>query len=316
MRAIAVSKYGAKPTVMDLPDPRPAPGQVLIKVGAAGVNPMDRSIADGGWSAQMDATFPLILGADAAGVVEALGTGASRFSPGDKVFGQLLVPPLGSTGTYAERVVVAQDANLAPIPVGMELATAAALPTAGGTALQIFDRLGSLGGMTMLLVGADGGVGSFLTQIAASAGANVIAVARARAAERLRTYGVAETVDYTKVAVLDDVHARHPDGIDILVDVANDAEAFAALATLVRKGGTALTTRYVADADALASVDVTGVNFAVAMTPQLLTRLAGEVVAGRVTMPPIREVKLDEVPDLYSEDALFGDGKTVIDLGT
>jgi NADPH:quinone reductase-like Zn-dependent oxidoreductase len=316
MRAIAVSKYGAEPTIMDLPDPRPAPGEVLIKVSAAGVNPMDRSIANGAWSAQMDATFPLIMGADVAGVVEAVGTGATRFSPGDKVFGQLLVPPLGSTGTYAERIAVAQDANLAPIPVGMEPDTAAALPTAGGTALQIFDRLGSLGGMTMLLVGANGGVGSFLTQIAASAGANVIAVARASAAERLRTYGAVETVDYTKDSVMDDVRVGHPDGIDVLVDVANDADAFAALATLVRKGGTALTTRYVADADALAGVGITGVNFAVALTPQLLTRLAGEVVAGRVTTPPIREVKLDEVPDLYSEDALLGDGKTVIDLST
>jgi NADPH:quinone reductase-like Zn-dependent oxidoreductase len=316
MRAIAVSNYGAKPTMMDLPDPRPASGQVLIKVSAAGVNPMDRSIANGDWSAQMDATFPLIMGADFAGVVEAVGMGATRFSPGDKVFGQLLVPPLGSTGTYAERVVVAQDANLAPIPAGMEPETAAALPTAGCTALQIFDRLGSLGGMTMLLVGADGGVGSFLTQIAAGAGANVIAVARASAAERLRTYGVVEIVDYTKVSVMDDVRASHPDGIDVLVDVANDADAFAALATLARRGGTALTTRYVADADALASAGITGVNFALAMTPELLTRLAGEVVAGRVTTPPIRAVKLDEVPDLYSEGALVGDGKTVIDLGT
>jgi NADPH:quinone reductase-like Zn-dependent oxidoreductase len=182
--------------------------------------------------------------------------------------------------------------------------------------LQIFDRLGSLGGMTMLLVGADGGVGSFLTQIAAGAGANVIAVARASAAERLRTYGVVEIVDYTKVSVMDDVRASHPDGIDVLVDVANDADAFAALATLARRGGTALTTRYVADADALASAGITGVNFALAMTPELLTRLAGEVVAGRVTTPPIRAVKLDEVPDLYSEGALVGDGKTVIDLGT
>ena len=87
----------------------------------------------------------------------------ARFVLGDEVFGQLVVPPLGSAGTYAERVAVSQDANLARVPHGMDLVTAAALPTAGGTALDIADRLGPLGGKTVLINGAAGGIGSFLT---------------------------------------------------------------------------------------------------------------------------------------------------------
>src|SRR4051794_30847487 len=104
MRAIAVDEYGEMPMLMHLPDPRPEAGQLLIKVEAAGMNPMDRFIANGGFQAMGPAQFPLILGADVAGVVEAVGEGTSRFSPGDEVFGQLLIIPFGSAGTFAELV--------------------------------------------------------------------------------------------------------------------------------------------------------------------------------------------------------------------
>jgi len=116
MRAVTVSAYGAAPAITDLPDPAAGPGQVLIKVRAAGVNPMDRSIAEGQWQAMMPAVFPLILGADVVGVVDAVGEGTTRFSPGESVFGQLLIPPLGSAGTYAEYVAVSQDAPLVTMP--------------------------------------------------------------------------------------------------------------------------------------------------------------------------------------------------------
>jgi len=92
MRAVIVSEYGGSPHVEDVPPPEVQAGQVLIKVLAAGMNPMDRAIADGGWKSIMPATFPMILGADAAGIVEQTGEGADRFSVGDQVFGQLLIP--------------------------------------------------------------------------------------------------------------------------------------------------------------------------------------------------------------------------------
>ena len=95
MQAIAVSEYGGSPVVTELPKPKPGPGQLLIKVHAASLNPMDRNIADGGWKERMPGTFPMVLGADVAGVVEALGDGAKRFSPGDEVFGI-------SRGSFAE----------------------------------------------------------------------------------------------------------------------------------------------------------------------------------------------------------------------
>jgi len=154
MRAATVSAYGAAPEIADLPDPEPGPGQVLIKVRAAGVNPMDWSVAEGLWQAMMPATFPLILGADVAGVVDAVGEGTTRFSPGDTVFGQLLIPPLGSAGTYAEYVTVSQDAPLVPVPGDLDPVTAAALPTPAGAAFDLVESLGPLAGKTVLIVGA------------------------------------------------------------------------------------------------------------------------------------------------------------------
>jgi NADPH:quinone reductase len=310
MRAITVNEYGAAPALTEVPDPHPGPRQVLIRVEAAGMNPMDRSMAAGAWKDQMPGSFPFVLGADLAGVVESVGEGASRFQPGDDVFGQLLIAPLGSAGTYAEYVAVTEDAPLARLPEALDPTIAAALPTAGVTALQIVESLGQLTGKTVLMVGAAGGVGSVAMQLAAHAGARVIAVARADAAARMRTYGAVETVDHTAVSVPDAVQQAHPDGIDVLVDLASDANGFAALAGLVQAGGTALTTRYVADTEVLASRGVAGVNFRVGMSSEALERLADLVVAATIIVPPITVIKLDDVPTLNPN--AHADGKTVI----
>src|SRR5579864_2627886 len=119
MRAATVTEYGGTPTVTEIPTPDAGPGQILIKLRAAGINPMDLRLASGAWK-PMPATFPMVLGADGAGVVEKLGEGASRFSVGDDLFYQLLVPPLGSAGTYAERVAVSEDAPLVRVPAGLD----------------------------------------------------------------------------------------------------------------------------------------------------------------------------------------------------
>jgi NADPH2:quinone reductase len=197
MRAVTVSEYGGAPALMDMPDPQPGPGQVLIKIHAAGINPMDRNLANGAMKATMPATFPFILGSDLAGVVQAVGEGAAKFKSDDEVFGHLLMAPLGSAGTYAEYVAVTEDAPLTQIPEGLDPTIAAALPTAGATGLEIVESLQPLIGKTVLVVGAAGGVGSFATQLAANAGAQVIA-RDAGAEDRLRAYGASETVDFPR----------------------------------------------------------------------------------------------------------------------
>jgi NADPH:quinone reductase-like Zn-dependent oxidoreductase len=311
MKAIAINAYGTAPVLTELPKPRAGRGQVLIRIRAAGMNPMDRAIASGAWKNVMTATFPLVLGADVAGVVEAVGDGMTKFAEGDELFGQLFMVPLGSTGTYAEYVAAAEDAPLAPIPRGLDPVVAASLPAPGGTALNLADSLQPLTGKTILVVGAAGAVGTFFTQFAAQAGARVTATAREQDAGRVRSYGAAETIDYLKSDLGDAVRRAHTNGVDVLVDLASDAEAFRALASLVRRGGTAITTRDVADEKAAASMGVTGVNFHLDQCPELLARVGDAVASGRVVPPPITRVTLGDVPVVWGR-ASHGMGKLVV----
>jgi NADPH2:quinone reductase len=312
MHAITVTEYGANPGVSDMPTPEPGRAQVLLKVRAAGMNPMDRTLASGDWR-PMPATFPMVLGADCAGMVETLGEAASRFSIGDDLFGQLLVAPLGSAGTYAEYVAVAEDAPLARVPTGLDHVVAAALPTAGGAGLALVDLLEPLTDKTVLIVGAGGGVGSFATQFAANTGGKVIANVRERDAERMRAYGAIETIDHTAEPLLDAVRQAHPDGIDALIDLVSDASGFAELASLVGRGGSAVTTQYVADEKALGATGITGVNFALPASSELFERVAEAVADGRIVAPPITRISLEEVPAaLSSAQHRPSSGKTVI----
>ena len=315
MRAATVTEYGGTPTVTEIPTPEAGPGQILIKLRAAGMNPMDLWLASGAWK-PMPATFPMVLGADGAGIVEKLGEGTSRYSGGEHVFGQLMVAPLGSAGTYAEYVAVSEDAPLARVPTGLDDVVAAALPTAGGAGLALVDQLEPLADKTVLIVGAGGGVGSFATQFAANAGGNVIANVRADDAERMRGYGAKETIDRRAVALPAAVRQAHPDGVDVVIDLVDaDAAGFGAVASLVRPGGTAMSTNYVAGEAALRASGVTAINFALPMSSQLLARLAEAVVDGRIVTPPITRISLEEVPAaLNPAQPRPARGKTVIAL--
>ena len=313
MRAITVTEYGAAPALAELPTPDTGRGQILLKLRAAGMNPMDPVLASGDWK-PMPATFPMVLGADGAGVVEKVGEGESRFSVGDDLFGQLFIAPLGSAGTYAEYVAVTQDAPLARVPAGLDDVVAAALPTAGGAALELVDLLESLTDKTVLIVGAGGGVGSFATQFAVNAGGNVIANVRDHDAERMRAYGAIETIDHTEVSLPQAVRQAHPGGIDALLDLVSDASGFAALASLVKEGGTAVTTQYVADEEALRAKGVTGINFALQPSSELFERVAEAVADSRIVAPPITRISLEEAPAVLSSAQARPSGKTVITL--
>jgi D-arabinose 1-dehydrogenase-like Zn-dependent alcohol dehydrogenase len=129
----------------------------------------------------------------------------------------------------------------------------------------------------------------------------------------MRAYGAAETVDHNLDSVMRAVATAHPDRIDILIDVASDADAFAELATLVKPGGTALTTKFVANSATLEAGGITGVNYLVNVSTDLLARVAEELVAGRIVAPPITGIRLDDVPAAF-DGIGHGDGKTVITM--
>lgn len=314
MRAVTVSHFGDSPSVVEIPTPVAGPGQVLIKLAAASVNPMDAKLASGEWR-PAPVRFPMILGVDGAGTVEAVGEGTTRFFPGDKLFGQLFMPPIGASGTYAEYVAVTAEAPLAPVPDGIDFVLAASAPTAGSTGLSLIEQVEPLDGQVVLVIGASGGVGTFATQFALNAGATVIADVNEVAEPRMRAYGVAETIVRSQVSVKEAIRRSHPDGIDLLIDLAGDARGFASTATLVRPGGTAITTRYVADLDALQSAGVRGVNFALHETTDLLERVGRALAERTILEPPIRRIGLGDVPGMFGSPAYaHADGKTVIVL--
>jgi NADPH2:quinone reductase len=311
MRAIAVSEYRAEARLGEHGKPTAGPGQLLVKVQAAGMNPMDQAIASGAFSEVLPATFPLILGVDVAGVVEAVGDGPGPFSIGDRVFGQLLAVPLGSSGAYADYAAVAADATVATVPHALSSEVAATLPTPGVTALQLARSLEPSAAKTIAVVGAGGAVGGFLTQLLVASGARVLAVALPPQADRVRGHGAQEVIDATATPT-DHIRRAAPNGVDVLVDVVSDTEQFALFADTVRSNGTAVSTRYVADISELAKKNIQGVNFVVQMTTADLQTVAALTASGQLIPPPIRTVRLEDVPDLLNVGGNGFDGKTVV----
>jgi NADPH2:quinone reductase len=311
MRAIAVSEYRAEAQLGEHAKPTAGPGQVLVKVQAAGMNPMDQAIANGMFSEVLPATFPLILGVDIVGAVEAVGDGPTPYSIGDRIFGQLLAPPLGSSGAYAEYAAVAADATVATVPDGLSSEVAATLPTPGVTALQLVGSLGPLAAKTIAVVGAGGVVGGFLTQLLVASGARVLAVALPPQADRVRGHGAQEVIEAT-ASPANGIRRAAPHGVDALIDLVNDADRLAPLAEVIRAGGTLVSTRYAADIDDLSKRDIQGVNFLVEVTTPDLQTIAALTASGELIPPPIRSVRFEDVPGLLNAGGSGFDGKTVI----
>jgi NADPH:quinone reductase len=220
MRAMVTPKFGGPELFEERDDverPLPGPGQVLVRVLAAGVNPIDTKLRADGSFAGLEP--PVILGADVSGVIEEVGPGVADLAPGDEVYYTPEIFGPGSNGAYAEYNVA--DANIvAKKPASLSHEEAAAIPLAGGTAYEaLVRRLGLKVGETILIQGGAGGVGSFAVQIAKAAGARVLATASTDNQQTLKALGVDVAIDYTQDDVtemaLDDTASL---GIDAVFD--------------------------------------------------------------------------------------------------
>lgn len=296
MRAAAVKAFGAAVELIDIPKPQAGSDQILVKILAAAINPFDWKVADGILKGKAPHVFPLVLGNDAAGIVEYCGEDVTGFSVGDTIFGQFLHMPLGE-GPYAEYARVPASNLLKKLPDGLDVLQAAALPTAGMTALQMIENLDLPKGATILVVGATGGVGSFAVQLGVARGLKVVATARAAKAARMSEFGAIATIDHTASPVSGQLRQLYPDGIDGLIDLMSDATEFSALASQVRPGGTAFTTAFVADNSELQKLAVKGGNFEVSADHPLLDRLVDHVAKGRLAVPVDQVISLEDVPE-------------------
>lgn len=216
MKAIVTDSYQGPDglRLTDRPDPKVAPDHVLVRVRAAGVNPVDWKVASGGLDAVYETRFPLIPGWDVAGTVEAVGIDAGEFSAGDEVMGYVRKDEI-QNGTYAE-LVAAPVRTLARKPSSLDWRQAAGLPLAGLTAYQSLRRLGVGKGDTVLVHAAAGGVGSAAVQIAVALGARVLGTAGEHNHDFLRGLG-AEPVAYGE-GLADRVRALAPAGVDAALD--------------------------------------------------------------------------------------------------
>lgn len=234
MRAVCYDHFGGPEvlTLGDLPEPKVGPDSVLVRVAAAGVNPVDIGIREGQLDGLFDAHFPVVPGWDLAGEVVRSGPAASTFAVGDRVVGYARLDSIGP-GTCAELVAVPERV-LAPAPTSVPLTTAAALPLAGLTALQLVRAVGVGPGDTVLLHGAAGGVGQMTVQLAVLAGARVIGTASMGNHEHLRGLG-AEPVEYG-AGLADAVRTLAPAGIDIALDL-HGGDALEVSQALLAPGG-------------------------------------------------------------------------------
>lgn len=192
---MVLNEYGGPEALRpaDHADPKVGPAEVLIRVRAAGVNPVDWKIGAGYLDGIMETHFPIIPGWDVSGVVEQVGLDAGEFAVGDEVIGYLRKDQV-QLGTYAE-LVAANVRMLARKPAALSWEQAAGIPLAGLTAYQSLRRVGISSGETVLIHGASGGVGSLGVQIARALGARVIGTASERNHDFLRELG-AEPVRY------------------------------------------------------------------------------------------------------------------------
>lgn len=195
MKAAFIRRYGGNDVLElgELPAPQAGPGELLVEVHAASVNPVDFKIRDGMLKMIIPFRFPLILGNDFSGVVQAVGAGVTRFRPGDAVFARMDKRRIGA---FAEFALVA-EADAAAKPANLSHIEAAAVPLAGLTAWQALFEVGGLkSGQKVLIHGGSGGVGTFAIQFARHAGLTVATTAGARNAELVRSLGADTVIDY------------------------------------------------------------------------------------------------------------------------
>lgn len=230
MKAIVVTdRVAGKLELTERSTPKPGRGDLLVRVHAASVNPVDWKMRSGVLGRLLARVMPEIPGLDVAGIVEAVGPswlGATAFSVGTPVFGLTR-----HGGAYAELAIL-PEANSARIPEGLGFVDAAAIPVAGLTALQSLRDLAKLqSGQRLLVNGASGGVGTFAVQIGRFLGARVTAVTSTRNLEQVVGLGAERAIDYSK-----EDFTRHPDEYDVIFDtVAN--RRFSECAPRLARGG-------------------------------------------------------------------------------
>jgi NADPH:quinone reductase-like Zn-dependent oxidoreductase len=290
-RAVKFARYGGTDVldVVDVEVPTPGPGQVVVAVKAAGINPGEAKIREGMLHSRWPATFPSGEGTDLAGVIRQLGAGVDSFSVGDEVIGFT-----DERASHAELVVVDAD-HLTARPTHVSWEVAGSLFVAGTTAYAAVRAVGASAGDVVVVAGAAGGVGSIAVQLAKHAGARVIGLASEHNHEWLTGLGITP-VSYGD-GVADRVRAAAGKTPDAFIDTVGDGYVELALELGVRPERIDT----IADFEAAAKFGVKAEGTAAAASADVLAQLAQMVDEGQLEIPIAAAYPLERVRDAFSE---------------
>ncbi len=292
MKALFYEKFGG-PEVMqvgEVAEPHVGPDSVIVKVKAAGINPVDYKIRQGYLEGLIDTVFPVVPGWDVAGVVVQAGLDTPEFQVGDEVLAYARKDVV-SGGTLAELASVPVR-TMTHKPAGLSWEQAGALPLAGLTALQSVRRSGLHAGQKVLVHAASGGVGSFATQLAVLAGATVVGTAGAANQNYVASLGATPVV-YGD-GLVEQARALAPDGFDVILDYVG-GQAMDTVPQLLRRGGSVVST-----VDGRAA-DFGGQAIWVRPDSDGLAELAGLVDQGKLHVNIAKAYSLHDALDAYHE---------------
>jgi NADPH:quinone reductase-like Zn-dependent oxidoreductase len=302
MRAFAIDEFGASGSIHEVPTPEPGDGEVLVAVQAAGVNVMDPLYFSGALKDYMEHRFPLVPGIDIAGVVERTGSGVDGFAAGDEVYGVSSKPFVGA-GSFAEYVVAGAE-NLAPKPRSLNFVEAAVVPHVGLTALAAMEAADPQPGQIVVVIGATGGVGSFVTQMASARGATVVAVAAEPDGAQARDFGATDSIDYSAEDVGAVLRQRYPQGVDSVISTHGDVEMVTRIAPSLRPGGVVVSPA-MQPGQAEPALQPLGVTFRSAnrLPASRLPELTALIDGGQLRVPPIKTFGLEAANEALGEMA-------------
>ena len=258
MKAVYINEFGGSDKLIyteDFPKPEAKESEVLIRIKAASVNPVDYKIREGLVRGRTPIDFPAILGWDFAGIIEETGFSVSRFKKGDEVYAYARRPVI-KHGTYAEFIAI-PESYIALKPKTMSFEEASTVPLVGLTAFQSLNKAGLKQETTLLILAASGGVGSVAIQLGKIAGAKVIGLASSKNTKYIKSLGADEAVNYDNEAWVSKFNSAYPKKADIIFDCAG-GETLVKAYQCVKKGGTIASITSQADNNLVASL---GINF-------------------------------------------------------
>jgi NADPH:quinone reductase-like Zn-dependent oxidoreductase len=315
MRAIRVHQYGGPEELQleDVPRPEPQAGEVLVRVIAAGVLPMEAKLRSGLFRAVFPLSFPYVPGSAMAGVVAAVGAGVAAFAPGQAVFGRSV------QGTYAQYTVTAAEppalapgvfSLLARKPNALGFAKAATISGGATTAwMALFADGGLQPGQCVLIHGAAGGVGAYAVQFARWKGAHVIGTASAANLDFVRGLGADRVVDYTATA-FEDVAQE----VDLVLDTIG-GETLRRSMYVVRRGGTLVSLLEQPPQDVAAARGILAMKNAATPASALLETIAALIVSGQVRATIARTFALHEVQQAHTQvQTGHGRGRIILNI--